>query len=310
MRLNPTRVAIHSKMLEIYAKRRDTKSFDVLACEVYALTQGAGPAWEQACQLGQQLDPANPMYQPGGSPPMSTGSVPQDPNDSFGMANTRPFDPVPGDDAPAADAAPSVDLDLDFSFNDGAEPTLAPQDDGLSFDLDSAPPENSFAAGAHSPPPSPAFDFEMPDLPFDAHTSTVKTDMPSEPAGSQADPFDAPDFELHFPLQPEVSPLQIDATQRIDTAPQATGPTDDGMLAFDLGDLGDLSLDLGAPQPAGEAPALDDIHAGDPLETKLSLAAEFLTIGDTEGARSLAEEVLNHATGALQAKAKIFLANL
>jgi pilus assembly protein FimV len=55
---------------------------------------------------------------------------------------------------------------------------------------------------------------------------------------------------------------------------------------------------------------LDDIHAGDPLETKLSLASEFLAIGDTEGARSLAEEVLSHATGALQAKAKVFLANL
>jgi pilus assembly protein FimV len=313
MRLNPTRVAIHSKMLEIYAKRRDAKSFDVLACEVYALTQGTGPAWEQACELGQQLDPANPMYQPGGSPPVANSGLPTDTEDRFGTVHTRPFDPTPIDDLPATNAAPAVDLDLDFSFDESAAPAPAPthEGDGLSFDLDSAPSHPAFAANAESPPPAPAFDFEMPDLPFEDHSSTVKTDRPAE---APTDSFDTSDFDLHFPAEPVALPPLVDATQRIDVATPSASGSDNGMLSFDLGDLGglgDLSLDLGAtPSAPHEPSALDDIHAGDPLETKLSLASEFLAIGDTEGARSLAEEVLSHATGALQAKAKVFLANL
>jgi pilus assembly protein FimV len=48
----------------------------------------------------------------------------------------------------------------------------------------------------------------------------------------------------------------------------------------------------------------------DPLETKLSLAREFQAIGDTEGARSLAEEVEAEASGEMKARARAFLAQL
>ncbi len=69
MRSTPTRVAIHNKLLEIYAKRRDAKAFEVVATEAFGLTQGEGSEWEHACELGKELDPTNPLYQPGGRPP-------------------------------------------------------------------------------------------------------------------------------------------------------------------------------------------------------------------------------------------------
>ena len=47
-----------------------------------------------------------------------------------------------------------------------------------------------------------------------------------------------------------------------------------------------------------------------PLDTKLSLAEEFRAIGDLEGARSLAEEVLAEASGTLKNKARTFIADL
>jgi len=62
MRSTPTRVAIHNKLLEIYAKRRDARAFEVVATEAYNLTQGQGPEWEHACELGKELDPSNPLY--------------------------------------------------------------------------------------------------------------------------------------------------------------------------------------------------------------------------------------------------------
>ena len=55
----------------------------------------------------------------------------------------------------------------------------------------------------------------------------------------------------------------------------------------------------------GEAAAHDD-----PLATKLALAEEFNAIGDTDGARTLIEEVVAEATGALKTRAQRLLADL
>ena len=94
-------------------------------------------------------------------------------------------------------------------------------------------------------------------------------------------------------------------------------------LSLDL-DLDAATAELGTPQadakPASEdtLDGLDDLSSlevdddgtADPLETKLSLAREFEAIGDTDGARSLAEEVEAEASGALKDRARAFLAQL
>jgi pilus assembly protein FimV len=53
-----------------------------------------------------------------------------------------------------------------------------------------------------------------------------------------------------------------------------------------------------------------DTAADDPLATKLALAHEFNTIGDTDGARTLIEEVIAESSGALKARAQRLLADL
>jgi pilus assembly protein FimV len=72
-------------------------------------------------------------------------------------------------------------------------------------------------------------------------------------------------------------------------------------------DLAGLSLDLNPPAAGTGAGAGADADA---LATKLSLAEEFLSIGDTEGARSLAEEVRAQASGDLRARAERLLSEL
>ncbi|MDR1996468.1 FimV/HubP family polar landmark protein [Azonexus sp.] len=59
---DPQRLAIHVKLLEIYANRRSVKQFETLASELYAQTGGAGPEWEKVATLGAGLDPQNPLY--------------------------------------------------------------------------------------------------------------------------------------------------------------------------------------------------------------------------------------------------------
>jgi pilus assembly protein FimV len=298
LRTNPTRVAIHSKMLEIYAKRRDAKSFEVLACEVYALAQGNGPEWEHACQLGQELDPTNPLYQPGGSPPALDGVTQQDTDVPPGMANTRPFDPPA---PPPAETDSALDLDLDFSLDEAVKPVetaaTAP-DNSMSFDLDDTPLRTSDGPNTELAPPP--FELSAADLSFNSNEPQADSGPITQPGDRPASEGSLSDFELSFA---EENP----PTTKLDISPPAPAATSsDAMPSFDMGDL---SLDLGPETPPDDL-ALDDIPAGDPLETKLSLAAEFLAIGDMEGARSLAEEVVEQATGALQAKARTFLSDL
>jgi len=132
MRGNPERLAIRSKLLEVYAKRRDTKGFEQLAAQLYGLTGGEGDEWHKAQELGLTIDPDNPLYQPGGRPtatmasgssavvePLGASTMPQSvmppSTASFGVSESPPM-PQPGGD---------VDLDLDLAFADApAAPPL------------------------------------------------------------------------------------------------------------------------------------------------------------------------------------------
>lgn len=313
MRSTPTRVAIHNKLLEIYAKRRDAKAFEVVATEAFGLTQGQGPEWEHACELGRELDPGNPLYQPGGAPAPKPGAAMGAATVPFGAStlaqHTTPGGPV----GPAEAASVGLDLDLDLDQPTGHGDLLAsepvPLDARLSGMDDLKATDSLTRAPVTDEPAGPAsmsmdFDLDFPSEPI-ALTPQAPTDA-SPRMDDQLPTFDAgevlPDFELDQP--PVLTPVP-------DEAPVVPPPAD--MLSFDLSDI-NLDLD---PSPAQQASSpdtmpseLSGLTAENPLETKLSLAEEFRAIGDLEGARSLAEEVLAEASGALKSKATAFLNDL
>ena len=333
MRTSPKRVAIHGKLLEIYSKRRDAKAFELVATEAYSLTHGEGTEWEHICELGQELDAGNPLYRPGGQP--TQGSMAEAGPAAAAAAvvassmATQAFQARPAVAAPAPSAS-DVDLDLDFSLGDD-EPTLPP-----------APAPAPAAARAVAPVPAAATPEPMPSLDMDFDVPATPVLDKTQPM-SAASRLDAPDLtvsenSLKFSADPAKPPAPVKATPPAPvatSAPAATAP-DSGMIEFDMGAL---SLDLpGAPAPA-PAPAaaatvsrvtpaavsdtplmnLDggstggfepDAPGDDPLSTKLALAQEFNAIGDPDGARSLAEEVVAEASGDLKTRAQRFLAEI
>ncbi len=121
MRSNPDRLAIRTKLLEVYAKRRDTKGFEQLATQLFALTKGEGDEWHKTQELGEQIDPDNPLYAPGGRPsaalaggtaavvePLGASTMPQ----SVMPPSSSHFDLAEADGRTGA-AAVDLDLDLD-----------------------------------------------------------------------------------------------------------------------------------------------------------------------------------------------------
>ncbi|MBI5716745.1 MAG: FimV family protein [Burkholderiales bacterium] len=123
MRANPDRMAIRTKLLEVYAKRRDAKGFELLATQLHSLTRGEGEDWAKAQALGQTVDPDNTLYHPGGQPDAVLGAsgLPVEPLGASTMPYSAPVSPPAF--RPASDAATlegdaedsGMDLDLDIS---------------------------------------------------------------------------------------------------------------------------------------------------------------------------------------------------
>ena len=142
------RTAVHTKLLEIYANRKDSKAFEQTALKLKNLTNGAGPEWDKACALGRGIDPRNGLYGSGGEVrPAAVSALA-----TAAAAPTLDFDLGGPSQNPAAVPDISLDetgkrlsslsgLDIDLGTTVPAaapaarEPTAAQPSSGLDFDL-------------------------------------------------------------------------------------------------------------------------------------------------------------------------------
>ena len=277
LRATPERLAIHAKLAEVYAKRRDIPAFEVLAAQAHALSGGAGPEWARITELGRTLLPNHRLWPDQGADAAVLAGA--------GLATGAAALAGRADDAASA---PAEVRDADAGAPISTPPAAA-LDFGLDLDLDldpTTPPGTPLARAA-----TPAQDVAA------AEPSAVE---PADNAAAVADLVPPP-------------PLADDLDFDIDVdAPPATAGTPAGLAGTPAPlDLGSLSLDLGDPPAADATTAATELpDVDDPLATKLALAEEFNAIGDTDGARALAEEVLAEAAGPLKAQAERFLADL
>lgn len=286
IRTSPMRVAIHAKLMEIYAKRRDTKAFAMIATEAFKLTRGEGPEWVYITEMGRELDPGNPMYKPGGQPQRKSSTSGPD-TVAPAVANSGGFgsSTLPQAIEPqfaASSGSVDFDLDHDFSMDERTPPTPAP------VVPVKAPPESVKAAE-----PALMFDELIMDFGDTAASFTPAATTPTQSPKDTPPSFDSIRF----------TDDAFNAELPTSKAPAKTAAHDNSLVEFDMGDL---SLDLDGPVTESP-PHSGNAQLEDPLETKFSLAEEFRSLGDPDGARALAEEVLLEATGPLKVKAKAFL---
>ncbi len=304
MRHQPERVAIPAKLAEIYAKRQDRKALESAANDVFRLTNGTGPDWARVSDLGRTLDPENALYRPGGRPATAAGEQPG--ADSLPPPFPSTLNVAPPSASGPDSVLPALDLDLDLDL-DLHEAPAAPAPTPSAFAMAAAANEQAAHESAEAQPPeteapAPVLDPELPGAAQAPETAADAAEpAPEEEASATGPlPLDFPEDALSL-MDSSIAPL----TSRDAKAP-AVEPLD-----FDLGDL---SLDLTGPggltasQPAN-TPA-DEPLPDDPLATKLALAEEFNTIGDSEGARTLVEEVIAESSGELKARAQRLLATL
>jgi pilus assembly protein FimV len=286
-RSDPDRLAIRTKLLEVYAKRADLKTFETQARQLQGLTNGQGEDWVKAQELGRQIDPTNPLYTEGGEYAIvDTDPMPLNPLGDEPEEQTLMRPPVNKADGHAEFS--STDLPIDFDHDE--PPTVQPHE--------TVSPTITMA---HTEPMT----MESGDTARQPHH-----------AGAQDIPFEVSDFDLE-PGLVEVSvvppaPVLVAAKPRV--APAQPAPAaGDPSIDFDFGDL---SLDLDKTAHVAEAhdeSVLPDLDMGaghgesEPMARKIELADEFRRIGDHEGARELLEEVVSKADGPLKARAQAML---
>ncbi len=334
LRTNPDRLAIHQKLIEIYAKRRDAKAFESIATLAFNLTNGVGTDWERICEKGLALDPDNALYLPGGMPlsEFKTTLHATDMDTVADALSDAPTAPAPVQPA-AVEGLDNLDLDLDLDFSLD-EPQLTEHTGAGELGDEPEIPHELVAEmaaeqAAHAAASVPV-QSDLPTLSLD--TLDDLTEPLEKPAPAAA--ADQSDADLDFDLGLEdpasrPAPLATPPVSDAPVEPTAEVSRDSSPMEFDMGDL---SLDFsrtGAADLPNLSDAVQQAHAeqdafdnpatqpggyadvdGDPLETKLALADEFKAIGDEDGARALIEEVLAEASGEVRERAERALKKL
>jgi len=265
-----SRTPVHAKLLEIYANRKDPKSFEQSAVKLKSLTNGVGPAWDKAVALGRSIDPQNGLYGGGGGAAAAAA-------------------------APAA-AAPTLDFDLGGATTPGATDISldsgATKESGGAVDFDLGAAASAPAASDQQTDFTPEGTLIMDQKTADS-TGGLDFDLglggggkPAAPAApAAADTSGGLDFDLN---------LDTGGDKSTQPAPSM--------------DLSAISLDLGA-DTAGSGGGGGDPKWQE-VATKLDLAKAYEEMGDKDGARELLNEVMKDGDAAQKGQAQQLLAKL
>ena len=212
---NPDRHEIRVKLLEIYAARRNTVTFEAVAGELYAaLGSKSSPLWEKACEMGRSIDPTNPLYggvQSSAAPAAAASTVAATAAVAGGAVAF-------GGDEPEAEAAAEPVLEFHAEPAQEPEPEIAPV-------IESAPLE--FETAGHV-------------LNFDTQPEPAATpDQGYVEMDTQGLSFDLPDLDIAATAD---EALKLDLGLEEDNGPDSK--FDFSGLDLDLGEAGGNELEL------------------------------------------------------------------
>jgi pilus assembly protein FimV len=171
------RTAVHAKLLEIYAARKDTKAFEQTALKVKDLTNGTGAEWEKACTLGRSIDPQNGLYgraEPSAAPAAAASAAAAAPALDFDLGGSSQNQPAAPDislEEPPKEASGASGVDIDLGTTSipafgGAASEQEKTVTSMDFNLDIGEKKEEPAAAAAAEPSSGLdFDLKLDDLP-------------------------------------------------------------------------------------------------------------------------------------------------
>ncbi|HJV80814.1 FimV/HubP family polar landmark protein [Noviherbaspirillum sp.] len=272
LRTQPDRHAVRVKLLEIYSNRKDLRAFEVLATELYGLTKGQGEEWAQAAALGLAIDPNNPLYASGKEKQSSSDILvaPTQPLDEQGLATLlsstqSDISPLNSESLESeteyfGNSSLAEDKPLELTPEPEAEPERKPSSNDLEFDLDGLG-LGDMAVPNTMPRPAPAE--PSPDL------ASIDFDFLDEPKVEQSEAASEPAAEATPEAESAAHTEPLPAVADLEFTTEEAAPIQEP--------IPDISLDMETPPTdvaplEMEIPALDEIPASTPEETKAEVA--------------------------------------
>lgn len=322
---DPQRHEIKLKLLEVYFAAKNRESFEQHAQELHdSLGDESDPLWAKAVTMGSQLCPGSELF--GGT---STEALKEDLEEgaSEGDDDLLDFDfdieseglsgeaggadeemddvfaeleAATAGDSGAAEAAVAetaldeedalteeVDMGLDFDMDMGA---------GTEVAAEAEPAEVAAAEETAKASDDNSLDFDVSSLDFSLDTGAAgeasETTADSEVAGL--------DFDLEGLGGEEAATVEVEAEAE---APVEEFTAESEALLAEAGEDLDEELDLGDE--------LDDTFGDvDEVGTKLDLAKAYVDMGDSDGARSILDEVMEEGDDEQKKQAEELLAQL
>jgi pilus assembly protein FimV len=284
---DPARQELKGKLLEIYFQRNDAAAFETLAEELYAALEGkGGKVWDKAEEMGRKLSPTNPMFR-GGKPEAHASAEPT------AMLANEPSTAVSNDS----------EIESMLSLQEPEpEPPAAPTASGLDFNMDFV----SQQTAASEVPAESSFDMS---LDMDAEATP--------PVGKSTSSFDM-DFNIGTPGKDESSSTMIDfntsgtqdLSDGLDFSTSSSSPSAGADAEeFSLGGMTDSVAEM-ETAPSAETETEGGMPGWDETATKLDLAKAYIDMGDSEGARSILDEVIAEGNESQKQQAQALVAQI
>lgn len=296
-----------AKLLEVYALRKDTGTFEATALSLQALSPAA-PLWEKAVRLGLALDPGNPLY--GGKPAVI----------SDGASAPEPLLTL-AQDTSSSDTPGEIQFDTsDLAVDQESGLTATPEPDHTDNTIEFPAISTDFASQAAGMDlaAAPAY---VP-AGSDSIANEIVFDTGIEPAVAEAVAETAPveiikpavvtqivEREIIQPAGGMEFSLDSDSTDKSGSV--LPGIKGSGLPPLESS-MAEIDLNLDETGSAGQAlPETDDKS---PLwyevATKIDLARAYQEMGDDEGAREILQEVLREGDAGQQETAQMILASM
>jgi pilus assembly protein FimV len=287
LQTSPHRHDVPLKLLQIYANRKDAKSFEKVARDLQQATGGAGPVWDQAVALGYQVDPGNSRYAAGR---IASAAV------LAAAASTAAAENVDFNIGGGSEDSTATTTDIDLGDTGNAfertqiiDPAAEPAHDStVSIDTASMPSAMDFDIG-HAAAETPTDDGAK-GLDFDIDLNSLSMGPASDE--TVIEPPGTLDFDM--------GNLTLDTPSDQETQGHASVPEID---------LSGISLDLGTQTSPTASPTGKDDRWYD-VQTKFDLAKAYQEMGDKDGAREILKEVLAEGDTEQKSAAESVLARL
>ena len=325
---NPQRAELKMKLLEIHFAAKDSEAFSLQADMVRDNFSAKHPEmWARVLEMGREIAPHNPLFGGSGGAPSRASQDTGKAVDEFDLGDLN-FDDN--------NTSSNDDLSLDFDLSGAgakkaknAAKADALEETMLGFDLDLTLHDKKPAAKR-------AVDEQSLDFDLGAFDAAEKTAASTPTKGKD----EGLDFDFSAFEQPEEKPVTAAATKVKAAAPAAS--LDDGLdfdfgagtqttakpasasakrdanvVDFNVANNNNTADDELLDQPNSEVALADGGIDGelddalfadvDEIGTKLDLAKAYIDMGDSEGARSILDEVIEEGNANQKQEAQVLM---